>query len=65
VFPTQEPHVSGVWDAGAELVWLPQAEQVQPPASQVHPTHPTAGAHCPAQTQGTTCQWSTNISRCL
>lgn len=46
MFPTQEPHVPGVRDAGAEPLRLPEAQQVQPSDAQVHPAHPAAGGHC-------------------
>ena len=45
MFPAQEPHVPCVRDAGAEPLRLPEAQQVQPSAAQVHPAHPAAGRH--------------------
>lgn len=45
VFPAQESHVPCVWDAGAEPLRLPEAQQVQPSDAQVHPANPAAGRH--------------------
>lgn len=52
VLPAPLAHVPRVRDAGAELVRLPQAEQVLAAAAQVHPPDTAAGAHSAAQTQG-------------
>lgn len=52
MLPAQEPHLSGVRDAGAEPLRLPQTEQVQSVAAEIHQAHPTAGAHGIAQTKG-------------
>lgn len=51
VFPTQEPHVPRVWDAGAEPLRLPKTQQVQPADAQVHTAHPAAGRHGPDEAE--------------
>lgn len=43
VLPAQEPHLSGLRDAGAEPLRLPQAEQVLATPPQVHTAHSGAG----------------------
>lgn len=52
VLPAPLAHVSRVRDAGAELVRLPQTEQVLAAAAQVHPPHTAAGAYRTTQAQG-------------
>lgn len=43
VLSAQEPHLPGLWDAGAEPLRFSQAEQVFAAAAQVHKAHSGAG----------------------
>ena len=43
VLHSQEPHLSGLRDVGAESVRFPQTEQVSAPSSQVHPAYHSPG----------------------
>ena len=52
VLQPQVAHVPGVWDAGAEPLRLPQAEQVLAPAPQVHQADIAASADCAGEAQG-------------